>query len=125
MLGPAGSGKAFALAAAARAWEEAGYLRRRRGARHRHGNAPRPTAMDSTGRRLRDYLDVLQWGHVTQAAALMAHGVLPRRDKHLAHFERWAAHRLETVAHAEDRAAITAYVRWHPAPSAASRRRHR
>ncbi len=44
---------------------------------------------------------------------LMAHGVLPRRDKHLAQFEGWAALRLETVAHAEDRAAITAYVRWH------------
>ncbi len=43
---------------------------------------------------------------------LMAHGVLPRRDKHLAQSERWAALRLETVAHAEDRSAITAYVRW-------------
>jgi hypothetical protein len=44
---------------------------------------------------------------------LTAHRVLPQRDKHLGQFERWAADRLDTVAHAEDRATITAYLRWH------------
>lgn len=49
-------------------------------------------------------------------ALLVAHGVLPERDRYLAAFERWAEERVRTVEVPKDRQLIAAYLRWHHGP---------
>ena len=44
---------------------------------------------------------------------LVAHRVLPARDKYLAAFERWTTTRLDTVPAGEDRQLIRTYLAWH------------
>lgn len=43
---------------------------------------------------------------------LMAHHVLPVRDKYLLAFERWAATRVGSIEHEQDRKIIRLYLRW-------------
>jgi integrase len=47
---------------------------------------------------------------------LIAHGVLPARDRRLAAFERWSSTRLATIDGPADRRLIAAYLRWHHGP---------
>jgi hypothetical protein len=47
---------------------------------------------------------------------LIAHGVLPERDRYLAAYERWAKARVSTVGEPADRRLIAAYLRWHHGP---------
>jgi integrase len=47
---------------------------------------------------------------------LVAHGVLPERDRYLAAYERWAAARLTSIGEPADRRLIAAYLRWHHGP---------
>jgi integrase len=47
---------------------------------------------------------------------LIAHGVLPERDRYLAAYERWAKGRVASVDEPADRRLITAYLRWHHGP---------
>jgi hypothetical protein len=49
-------------------------------------------------------------------ALLVAHGVLPERDRYLAAFERWAQDRVHRVEDPKDRQLIAAYLRWHHGP---------
>jgi hypothetical protein len=49
-------------------------------------------------------------------ALLVAHGVLPERDRYLAAFERWAEDRVRSVEGPKDRQLIAAYLRWHQGP---------
>ena len=49
-------------------------------------------------------------------ALLVAHGVLPGRDRYLAAFERWAEDRVRRVEDPKDRQLIAAYLRWHHGP---------
>ncbi len=44
---------------------------------------------------------------------LVTHGVLPRRDKYLAAFERWSIVRLQAVEDPDDRQLIRTYLHWH------------
>jgi hypothetical protein len=47
---------------------------------------------------------------------LIAHGILPGRDRYLASFERWAATRLAAIDDPADRRVTAAYLRWHHGP---------
>jgi hypothetical protein len=47
---------------------------------------------------------------------LIAHGVLPERDRYLAAYERWAKGRVASVTEPADRRLIAAYLRWHHGP---------
>ena len=47
---------------------------------------------------------------------LVAHGVLPERDRYLAAYGRWAQTRLRNVEDPKDRQLIAAYLRWHHGP---------
>ncbi len=47
---------------------------------------------------------------------LVAHGVLPDRDRTLAAYERWATNRLERIDEPAERRLIAAYLRWHHQP---------
>jgi len=49
-------------------------------------------------------------------ALLVAHGVLPVRDRYLAAYERWAEARVRSVEDSKDRQLIAAYLRWHQGP---------
>jgi hypothetical protein len=46
-------------------------------------------------------------------AILVAHGVLPERDEHLATLERWLARNLAKITNPEDRRLIQSFVTWH------------
>jgi hypothetical protein len=65
-----------------------------------------------------DGLDTLAMsnGREYLRALLVAHGVLPGRDRYLAAYERWAADRLRSVEDLKDRRLIAAYLRWHHGP---------
>jgi len=47
---------------------------------------------------------------------LVAHRILPARDRHLAAYGRWAANRLATIDEPVDRRLIAVYLRWHHQP---------
>jgi hypothetical protein len=47
---------------------------------------------------------------------LIAHGVLPERDRYLAAYERWAKARLASIKDPADRRLLSAYLRWHQGP---------
>jgi len=47
---------------------------------------------------------------------LVAHGVLPPRDRYLAAYERWAKGRLASIEVPAERRLIAAYLRWHQGP---------
>jgi hypothetical protein len=47
---------------------------------------------------------------------LVAHHVLPDRDRTLAAYERWAANRLDRIDEPAERRLIAAYLRWHHQP---------
>jgi hypothetical protein len=47
---------------------------------------------------------------------LIAHGILPERDRYLAAYERWVKGRVASVTEPTDRRLITAYLRWHHGP---------
>lgn len=47
---------------------------------------------------------------------LVAHGVLPGRDRTLAAYERWVTSRLASIDEPADRHLIAAYLRWHHQP---------
>jgi hypothetical protein len=47
---------------------------------------------------------------------LVAHGVLPVRDRYLAAYERWAKSRLASIEEPAERRLIAAYLRWHHGP---------
>jgi hypothetical protein len=47
---------------------------------------------------------------------LVAHGVLPPRDRYLAAYERWAKSCLASIEESSDRRLIAAYLRWHQGP---------
>lgn len=47
---------------------------------------------------------------------LVAHSVLPERDRTLAAYERWATNRLDSIDEPTDRRLIAAYLRWHHRP---------
>jgi hypothetical protein len=47
---------------------------------------------------------------------LIAHSVLPERDRYLAAYERWVQGRVANVTETADRRLITAYLRWHHGP---------
>jgi hypothetical protein len=47
---------------------------------------------------------------------LVVHHILPARDRYLAAFERWAAHRVAAISDPHDRRLIAAYPRWHHRP---------
>ncbi len=47
---------------------------------------------------------------------LIAHRILPARNRYLAAFERWATTRLTTIDDPADRHLIAAYLRWHHGP---------
>jgi hypothetical protein len=47
---------------------------------------------------------------------LVAHHILPARDRHLAAFERWAANRLTSIRDPHHHRLIAAYLRWHHQP---------
>lgn len=44
---------------------------------------------------------------------LVAHKMLPARDKYLAAFQRWSLVRLETIEDLDDRQLVRTYLRWH------------
>ena len=47
---------------------------------------------------------------------LIAHGILPERDRYLAAYERWVKGRVASVTQPADRRLIAAYLRWHHGP---------
>ena len=51
---------------------------------------------------------------------LVAHGVLPERDRYLAAYERWADTGSAASRDSKDRQLIAAYLRWHHGPRLAA-----